>query len=369
MLVFLITATEKSGKRDTYLVEAKNAQDAFNIYKSSGFTEILLHDDDASALAVAQIIAKNNAKFYFSPADFVAFRRLTAFGEFLFILRKKFHHFLWLFILPSMICFFRWMKNSELILSDYVLMILPVFICFWVTYFPESQKYKKMLDAEYWGKWQTVLNLNPQQREIIPDDQLASHEACALAGLGRFDEAMELILPFNDDPKVPKWMLLSYLVKIYTIKKDYQQALVCQRLAYEAAPENPTVQIDYASVLLRYGIETELPRKLLDNAKQLHMSELLELFWFQTYGLLELKSRNYREAEENILIAQKGLGDWAASQPGIQCQFDFCQSFLAIVAAELGEKEKAEELYQQALPRLKALDEELIMNRYAEAIA
>jgi len=368
MLTFLLTATDENGKRDTYHVEAENAQDAYNIYKSSGFTEILLHDDDASALVVTQILVKNNAKCCFSPADLVAFRRLTAFGEFLFILRKRFHHFLWLLILPSMICFYRWMEQSELKMSDYILILLPVFGCFWVTYFSESQKYKKMAASGYWGKWQAVLNLIPQQSEMFPDVQLASHAACALTGLGRFDEAIELMQPFNDDPEIPKWMFLSYLSDIYSIKKEYQQVLGCHRLAYENAPENPTVQIDYAFVLLKYGTDIELPKKLLENVKQLHMSELIELFWFQAYGLLNLKSRKYREAEESFLIAQKGFEDWSAGQPGMHCQFDLCQGYLAIVAAELGEKEKAEKLYQQALPRLKALDEELIMDRYSEAI-
>ena len=59
MPIYFLTATDEKGKRDTHRVDAENSQDAFEQYESQGFTDIVLHSDDAAAAASGLVSTKS----------------------------------------------------------------------------------------------------------------------------------------------------------------------------------------------------------------------------------------------------------------------------------------------------------------------
>lgn len=371
MPIYFLTATDENGKRETHRTEAENSHKVYHEFESNGFTDIVLHDDDVMATVTSMfpddVLA--NTQSHFTPAEVVEMRYLSRFDAFLFRVKKTFHQFQWVFLLTSVLLIYRWGEETALNYFDYVLILISILASFWDIYFSLARKYDQMLNASLWGRWQEVLNRVPKLRGKIPEVDLTAREACALSALGRLDEGLALMETLIDLPEVPRWMYLGRLAELYEISKDYQQVIECARLAYEEAPENPIVEIEYASTILKYGTDFELAKQLLDHAEQQHLGDLVGILWFYYKGLFELKMGNHKVAEANFLICQNGLIPLASNQPVIQFIMDFNRSRLAIVAAELGEIEKAEELYQLALPRLKALDEELIMDCYAEAIA
>ncbi|MFH1303453.1 MAG: hypothetical protein ABIK07_20510 [Planctomycetota bacterium] len=370
MPVFLLTATDPNGKRDTHRVEADTAQEACDGYESQGYVDIVLHDDDVWAATVAMFPPNANAEVekYLTPADVVEMRYLSKFDHFRFLVKKSLRPYKWALLLTTVLVFIRWGESRELNYFDYILIGTSLFASFCAAYFSPAIKYKKMVDAGYWGRWEETLNRIPGLRGNVPEFDLSARGACALTGLGRLDEGLALMQPFLDAPEVPRWMYFGRISELYEIGKQYPQVIECNRLAYEEAPENPTVQIDYAYAILKYGTEIELAAELLENARQQHLSELLELYWYYFYGFLELIRGNYREAEAHFLVCQNGMTPLAADEPALQLSLDFNRAYQAIAAAELGETEKAEALYQRALPRLQALKEKRVMDRYAAAI-
>ncbi|WP_298860419.1 hypothetical protein [uncultured Gimesia sp.] len=372
MPIYLLTATDEKGKRDTHRVDAENSQDAYQQYESQGFTDIVLHSDDAAAAASALFPPNPDVEEHFTAADMVELQFLTSFQFFLFMLRKAYWQMRWFLIIIIGVSVYRWMRTHEVSEIDYLIFVclgLPIVISFWVAYFSPRQKYDKMLHAFSWGRWQEVLDQVPRLRGKIPDFELTGREAVAVAALGNFDQALEMMDHFVDSPEVPRWMYLGRLSELYEVAKDYDQVVECLRLSYEDAPENPTVVIDYAYGLLKYGNDNSLANKLLEDAEQQHMGELIELLILYFKGIFELNLGNLRVAESHFLKCQTGLLPIAPSQPLLQLFVDLNRAYLAITLAKIGEREQAEEIYQLALPRLKALDSELIMNRYAEAIA
>lgn len=106
------------------------------------------------------------------------------------------------------------------------------------------------------------------------------------------------------------------------------------------------------------------------------MDEQCKLSLQRFKGNLELKLGNYQGAKKYFLVCQQGIQELLASQPaalhmmqpGMQLAFDVNLAYFAIALAELGDRAQAEEMYQQALPRLQALGYQRIMDRYAKAI-
>ncbi|QDT44288.1 hypothetical protein Pan241w_43970 [Gimesia alba] len=371
MPVFLITATDKTGNRETHRVEAETAQEACEKHESLGFTDIVLHDDDVFAVTNALFPPNADVEKSFTPAELVEMRYLSKFDNFLFLVKKNFRQYQWSLLLMTILVLFRWGERSGLKYFDYVLIGISIIACFCASYLSPAIKYKKMIDACFWGRWQETLDRIPGLRGIVPEYELSMREACALAGLGRSEEGLALMQPFLDSPEIPRWMYFERLADLFEVGKQFPQVIECLRLAYEEAPENPTVKIDYAYAILKYGSDSdiELATQLLESTKQQHLSDLVELFWYHYYGFLELSRGQYREAEAHFLVCQNGMIPLAADEPALQLTIDICRAYQAIATAELGETEKAEALYQQALPRLQALEEKRIMDRYAAAIA
>ena len=370
MPIFLLTATDEKGKRDTHRVDAENSQEAYHEYESNGFTDIVLHNDDAAAVASSMFPPNAEVEKNLTPADLVNFQYQTSFDFFIFMLKKLFWQFRWGGLLAIIFLGLKWNNGSAfsyLQMAMFTLILCPVILAVWVAYFSSARKYNQMLQAFSWGKWQEVLDRIPKLRGKIPDFELTGREAVAVAALGNFDQALEMMDHFVDSPEIPRWMYLGRLSELYEIVKDYDQVIKCMRLAYEDAPENPTVVIDYAYALLKYGNDNSLANQLLEDAEQQHMGELIELLLLYFKGILEVNLGNFHVAESHFLKCQSGLLPIAPSQPLLQLFVDLNRAYLAIALAKIGERKKAEEIYQLALPRLKALDSELIMNRYAEA--
>ncbi len=369
MPIYFLTATDKYGKRETHRTEAENSQKVYYEYESNGFTDIVLHDDDAMATVNSMFPPEMNTEGCFTPDELVEMRYLSRFDIFLFMMKKLIHLLQWPFLVTSILLFYRWREQTALNHVDLGLISASIIASFWHAYFSHARKYDKMVNACYWGRWQEVLNRIPKLKGIVPAFDLSGHEACALTGLGQLDDGLELMEHYVESPEVPRWMYLGRLSDLYEIAKDYKQVIECNRIAYEEAPDNPTVVIDYAHVILKYDTDLALAKQLLDQAEQQHLGEMIQLLWYHFKGILELKLHNYKGAQAHFLVCHNGMIPLAPTLPSLQLMVDFNRAYLAIALAELGETEQADELYQLALPRLQALGEELIMNRYAEAIA
>ncbi|QDV52426.1 hypothetical protein Enr17x_44890 [Gimesia fumaroli] len=372
MPVFLITATDENDKRETHRVEAENSQDAYHDLESRGFSEIVLHTDDAAAATSSLFPNRAEIEELVSAADMVKFQSLSNFQLFLLSVGKG----LWSIRLPlvilGVVLLYRWKFSIRLMIIDYgflFLLFVPILISFWSVYFSTGQKYNKLMQSFAWARWQEVLKRVPALRGHVPEFELEARRAVALTALGDFDQGLAVIKPFEADPEIPRWMYLERLSELYEVVNDQDQVIECMRLAWEEAPGNPTVQMDYAYALLKYQQNLPLAQQLLTEAEQQHLDELLKMILYYFKGLLELNLGHCHVAKEQFLSSLSQLLPIAASQPLLQLFVDLNRAYLAIAHAELGEREQAQKLYKRVEPRLKALGSTSIMDRYAAAIA
>ncbi|WP_417388942.1 tetratricopeptide repeat protein [Gimesia sp.] len=372
MPVFLISGIDVNGKRETRRVEADNSQAAVHACEKQGMTDIILHNDDAYAATTDLFGPQPEVDQNLTAADMVELQYLTNFQLFLFYLRKSYWQLRWVIPVLLGLSLYRWKQVSGPNTSDYIMLgflLLPIPVCFWNAYYSLGRKYDRLLHAFSWGQWEDVLDQVERLRGKIPDFELSARAAVALAALDRFDEALDMMDPFEESDEVPRWMYLGRLSELYEVTKDYDEVVECMREAYEIAPDNPTVIIDYGYALAKTNRDNPRAAELFADAEEKHLNDLVALLLKYFKGVLELNFRNYRAAEDWFRQCEAGLLPLAPSQAFLQQIVDFNRAYLAITLAELEEKETAAQLYQLSLPRLQALDCDLIMNRYADAVS
>ena len=377
MPVYLISATDENGKRDTHRVEAESAQEACETFEASGCIDIVLHSDDAYAATTDLFPANPEVDENLSAADLVELQYLNNFQQFLFMLRRTYWQSRWFYLLVGAVLVYGLYNDSDRFIDGdlnpieigiLVAFLLPPFFCLWNVYFSPAQKYKQLMHAFSWGLWDDVISQAPGLRGKVPGFELAGRHAVALAAQGRFDEGLKLLKPFEDNPDVPRWMYLGRLSEMYEILKEKDQVIECLRLAYEDAPENPTVQLDYAYSLLKYQENLPLAQQLITEAEQQHLSELLQHLLPYFKGVLALNLDQLREAEAYFRDCDSRLKPLAPSEPMLQLFADLNRAYLAITLASLGESEQAHQLYRKVEPRLIALDSTLLIDRYQQSI-
>lgn len=369
---YFYTATDQSGKRETECIQAASAQEALHQLKTDEYHDIVLHTDDIAAATLELMPRKVSTKGPISPADFIALRNMSSGGVFLLTLKKLYQRLFWIFLFGSFFIFLVNRESDRLVSSLAVLtvplILFPPLIALLTTVFTPARQYNRILEDLCWGRWNEVLKRLPQIRKKIPQMEFASRQAAALAGLGKLDEALEVMEPFSDASKIPHWLYLTRLAEMYESANQLERSLECRVQAYEGDPGNSALQLGYANTLLKLDQDTERAQELIEEIEQEQLSDILETVFPLAKGLLELNRRNYQRAVQQLTEAENRLKPMVKNQPFSRLYTDVARAYTAIALAELGETEKAEALYQSVLPRLKALNSRRTMERYEAVV-
>lgn len=364
---FLATATDENGHRATRHVVAYSATDAVELLEADGFTDIVLHTDDAGAASTRMTALEDGGV---TPED-MAKLPLSTFRYFLFLLKKQYlSQWVVTLVLAALIAFtlVSGEPNGRLFWIAVVLMVIPFPIAFYFTFFTHSRKYERLVEAAAWGRWETVLQLVPKLRGHVADLELDAREAVALAKTGQVEEGLAVIRQNADKPEAPRWLYLSRLAEFYLMIEQHEQALDLQRQAWEEAPDNPTVEIDYAMSLLRHERNLDEAERLIESAERKPLSDLLQKFLPFVCGLRELNRKRNLEAISCFTEARKELAPLAQAQPMLHLMMDLCAAYLAIACARNGDMETARRYARPARRRLEALDSRRLLSRLNEAV-
>ena len=365
---FYYTATDRAGKRTSSKLEAASSQEVILELESADYSNIILHTDDFSAALSEMMPQKVPVKNRVSASEYVEIRSLTDMGFFKFLLKKLYWEARWYYFVAAILLFYFLRESDKFVgafsFTSLLLLLIPVGIAVKAAWFSQSRKYFQLLEDFTWGRWNEVLALIPKLRTFIPAIELSGRKASSLAALGRLDEALEVMAPYANHPEIPPWMYFARLAEIYEYAHEREQALDCRSQAHEDAPDNITVLLGYANTLLKQNKDPQLAQRLIQEAEQQPISDMLEILLLFTKGLLELNVGEPRLAFHLFVEGQNRLQPLLKSQPVARMSSDIGRAYAAIALAELGEKEQATIQFKLALPRLKALDSKLLIERY-----
>ena len=366
---FLVTGTDRVGKTETHKVEAGSAQEAAKILESMGFIDVTLHTDDVMAATWHHDVQNENDEDLFTSADMLVIRDASSWRFFLFLV-GVFYRKTWWLMLPTIgVLIYRLWLSQALSWTSVgigIFLLLPVLFAFIAAFLGSATKYNQMLQSYAWGRWQQVLDQLPAIQGKIPEFELDIRKAGALAGLGRLDEGLKIMERHSESSETPRWMYLARMSDVYENAGQHERALACCEMALEDAPENPTVQLEVALALLKNQVETTRARHLIDRAEQQHLNDLIQMTLPLLKGILALNEGRSLQAEPLFHEALKRLQRIAAACPLVGVIQDDARAYLAITYAQLGDREKAEELFRIAEPRLKALKMTHVLDRYNE---
>ncbi|WP_339727141.1 hypothetical protein [uncultured Gimesia sp.] len=378
---YFASATDEYGKRELHSVYAEDSQQAYEFFEVNGYVDIVLHSNDASAVIDGLSPDTGSMIDRMLPLDLMQNHYQTIRKLSLALLKRLYWKLRWILaVVIGFLLLFQWNRgvlgNTRGITVIAILLLLPALVAYLAARFSVYRRYKQLLDAAFWGRWQEVLDQIPRLEGMFPEYDLDARAAVALSALGRLDEGLELMQPYADSSRVPRWIYWSRLADLYFYANDEEQIQNCVRLAAEDAPELPIVKLGHAHILIQFTTEYDRAKQLLEQTEKQHLDQQCKLSLQRFKGNLELKLGNYQGAKEYFLVCQQGIQELLASQPaalhmmqpGMQLDFDVNQAYFAIALAELGDRAQAEEMYQQALPRLQALGYQRIMDRYAKAI-
>lgn len=365
MLEFLVTGTDRAGKRETIRIRAASSNEAIEICARRGYSDITLHTDDAAAVAIASMPVVEGDLI--TPGDFVELRALSSVG-FFWMLYGKAWNYLWWNQVPALayLAYGAWRDAPFTWLGwlTAIVLLAPPAGCAWFAFFGPARKYDAMLEAMCWGRWQETLDRIAALRGAVPDFELDVRSACALVGLGRFDEGLALVRAHGNDPGIPLWMYLGRMSELYDLAHRYDEALQCHRDAWEDAPENPTVVMDYALSLLKNEVDTALALRLIGEVENQPKADLLDMLLPMLHGMAALNQGHYEEALGHLRTTEQNLRGMARASALARLVLDMARSYHAVALAGLGRHSEADRLFSVVKPRLEALNYTRMIDRF-----
>ena len=284
MAQYLLTAKNRAGRTVSELLEADSANVAVLALKERGYENIVLHTDDFVAkdaatlelnpLITARDLAKNHTRgglhrlLVKVARSYAANWKLPVLVAIGFALRR-------LYSWP-------WGWQDGLLAAG---LLLPGLFAL-VSHLP-AMRYDRLVEADSWRRWDEVLRLLPALRGKLAPYAIAWHELKALAGLGRMDEALQLVLPFATNGEIAPakfWTLL--MASAYRSANQREMALAALEKALEYAPDDPAVLIDLAGALLDEHDDVARAKDLLQHAKKQAMSDLAGKFAQAVEGMI-----------------------------------------------------------------------------------
>jgi tetratricopeptide (TPR) repeat protein len=367
---YLFTARNPDGRKVTERLDGESADGVLQTLQERGYSDIVLHNDDVGARRSNQKAVER----YISPRDYIGFRtRKGALGNILFTIRKCYQLSWKLLLVLVGLLVVRWWYRPLLPWGDldYVLLtsllafllLFPLVVAPLAEIFGPPRKYRLLIAASAWGRWEEVLRRLPAIRDRLTPDEEAFREAWALTGLGRLDDALRLLEPFADGSRMPQWLYRARLAEVYSIARRTEDVIATHEAAVELAPDKSALLIDLAAALLRYRRDTHRARPMLERARKHAVSDLAAPFLEAAQGMLALEQDQPYEARERLERALAGMTAFRNATPLMGVAIDRVHAYLALAEGALRNWTAAEEHFRQAQPRMRALHWDDLLGR------
>jgi tetratricopeptide (TPR) repeat protein len=363
---YLISGKDHRDHPVTEAVSAPSADEAVRRFKALGHVDVVLHSDEV----MGHLFRPESLK-HLTPKDYIALGRVSR-SRFLWLLTLKLYRQQWLLLVLALafVAGRRMLERPWDFLDNAALSIflLPPVVVLVNEFFSPARKYERAMMFNAWGRWAEMLNALRAVRYAIPAPQYAFHQAKALSGLGQLDEALEIVRPYADDRRTPAWLYWGQLADVFNAAKLSDRVIECGEKAYESAPDNVTVLIDYAMGLLRYRRDAARARPLLEKAREHEISDLVRPFLIAAEGILALEEKRPQPARKLLEEALTLAEPFRRSSPLMGAALDRMHTYLALACAAAGDSAAAQEHYRVAEPRLLAFRAEDLIERCRHTI-
>jgi hypothetical protein len=216
-----------------------------------------------------------------------------------------------------------------------------------------SPTFDRLQRAMALGQWAEAARLLARfSRGRHPDTierSLKFHDAQIHAQQGEPLQPLLARLALDRD-RMPPAIFQARLAAVHAAAKDYDGTLACMRAAWEAAPDDPAIRVDYALAHARLG-DLVRAQELLDavDMEALPVQGRPVVWWAR--GLVELRNGK-ASAQETLLEGLEGLL-LAPTTPANWHSLALCSGAWALALQRAGDAGTAKRLVSNVWPVLK----------------
>lgn len=366
MAEYLVTATNPEGKTVTERVDAESADEVVRLLRGRGYGgEIVLHTDEE--LSASMKLEQGSTVLTLKDLPL-----LGSVSGILSIAGKlyRIHWYIYLACLAALI--YREADGPSRGWFDGLLaffVLSPAIFALSAQFFRGTAgQALRLFDAAAWGRWDEVLARADSVGGVILPEEIAFQKAKALAGLGRFDEALRAVEAFGDGEAMPAWLYRARLAEVCLVARRHDEAKAELEAALELATGNAGIMIELADLEVTHQRNPRRARELLSKAREHTLGDLHEPIALKVDGLIRLEEGRPHEARE---VLERALQQQRALRPIIPIfgfNLDLIHAGLALAHAAEGDLAAAREHYRRARPRLLAFKEDELMARCEAAI-
>jgi tetratricopeptide (TPR) repeat protein len=357
-----VSGRSSEGRNVVDCIEANSAVEAVELFEQRGFTDIVLHSSDVEASVRRQMNAlygRKNTRRVLTPREFVHRRKNGGYFTLILLLfPKAFKYGWWSIILTLVVLAIRVVYTRQLGGHDFAsiaTIVAPLIALTITVVFGNYGKYRRLIEARAWGRWEQVLALLPSMERRLPASQIGFHRAVALAGLDRLDEALAGYEQYENDKHLPQWMYWSHVSSVYAAGGSGEGAVRAMEKAAALAPTQPSVLVGYAISLMRRRRDPRRARQVLDQATKFPITDAIAYSLDLCRGLIALDENQPFEAREHLERALAKVLEFRNANALMGASRDRIHACLAIANAATGDYEEALRHYRIAKPRLLAL--------------
>src|SRR3954451_22506675 len=349
---YLLSGTNAHGRSVTEIVPAPSADEAVRRYQARGFADVVLHSDE-----VMGHLFDPSAMEHLTPRDYLTLGRGSR-AQSLWLLIVRLYRQQW----GLMLLLAAWVVGRRALdapwgFLDYLplaLLLLPPIIVLLGEVASPSRKFERAMSFAAWARWADLRAALPAIRGAVPAPLYAFYEARALAGLGRLDEALEVVRPYAADRSTPTGVYWSQLADVFHTARLGDRAIECAEKAVEHAPDNSTMLIDLAMSVLRYRRDAARAKPLLARAREHEISDLVAPFLTMAEGVAALEDGRPEEARRLLEEALTGAERFRHTTALMGGAIDRIHVYLCLACAATGDHAAAERHFRMAEPRLRA---------------
>jgi tetratricopeptide (TPR) repeat protein len=357
MAEYLWTGKDNLGKTFVKRVNADTPAQAKTLLEERGCSELELHSDDVAD--AVRTYSDRPAKF--SAGEELQIRRkgTTLLGAWSNAFKEsKETNILFLLLILFFICTRNYL--GAIICAIGFFAFIPIY--FW---FRQSSKYYRQLNRDrVWYRWDEVLNCIEKLKRAkrwtkigIPDAEFIRCRASALAGLGRFDEAIAEFSLLAENPKMPRWLYLCQLATIHDIAKKHTEAIALSKQAAELKVDDPIILIDLATRIVRRQKDTVQAKAILDRAEKQTMIELAKPHVPLCRGIIAYYENDYPGAQSKLQEALIGFRPFMRN-PIMEGVVLRTKAYLCCVEGSLRNFSEAKRLFRETRKFLEATKED-----------
>ncbi|WP_417216848.1 hypothetical protein [Alcanivorax sp.] len=261
----------------------------------------------------------------------------------------------WWLVLLALVMATWCLMRGDWLWAALVLVLLLVPLAWGAWKYRDALLFNQLLEAIAHGQWQRGLECINTLRRRMGDAsalmELAVHEACIQARLGRPDDAQVILAEWKPlmDSFMPG-MYSAHQARVALAQQRYDRVRDLHRQAMDASGGDAAMTLDYALMEARYGSAARAHCLLLEVAT-VELPEYGYAFVPWVEGIIALRQQRTVDAREKLQQAMSGMSGLAGN-PALWMTLAMVSSDLGKALLGMGGEEQARGMVSAAWPVL-----------------